>query len=885
MAKPLHNAIHGYSDDEVFDAIQEHLEEVGFNFTKSPFNPDFDRGIVADIETASGDFGKGRGFYYIYENRNHDTGESWASVMYNTFSGNQVQDTWSFADYYKKHKAHRQALGVVHKHEPTPEELAALEKKRLQRQANKEAAEHNRKLDKIAAKIFTSFELSRATETRTHGRYTFHISQDDYIKNKGFPHAFGMKYLPSSSINIDDLKKFIDLNYQHENISADDKDKLADKIQFLQDDFIENKYPKNDNQTKEAISRRKFSVLMLPLINTSNEVVSMQLLNGFHNRNLNQIDEFGRKKVTSQKALLKGGNSKGAFQPINLTGADKDFQFDKDKRVYTIGEGWATAVSMGQLATEAYPQFQHNMQHLFGVNKVNLADVALEILKVNPKAIIFIGYDNDASKLKNGANAGLEQACIDFSDIGRLKDHQNNVRAIFPNFSKNDAGCTDWNDMVCGKGKAFAVSQFKETMDASAERRRNNVNEYDYAVAIYDQQRADWFNNLSKSEQNEYRNPTDTKKSPYVIKFSTVINEKVEDKKFKEEFEANKNKSKESIQGVLPKDLPMDSSLNFKYDFNKPAPVPGSNNILDLLKSVDLDAARNAGMKVTSGSSLNGEFIQATSTREMDNAIPVVRAKSNSSEVSLKSQQNSEVSIDKNSSHVEPIDKRKSELFTAYWLYQSELNRSNNLLRQAASLQDNLPIQDKVKELGKMEFDLPSDPHVISQGFALIASDPELRASLLEQLNMIVEQHPEWENLGKLTNHLTDNVIAMEDQQRANLLLQNKVITKLIASIDNSVSYDQSTLDSIKESLNSTSQLQASRIARQSMYLEMIGTLESCAQEPAWIKDAIKACETYMEKSLVRLNEEKVQNNDVQPPDLSQQKVNDNNNQPGHRMI
>lgn len=901
MSRPSNSAIHGYSIDEVYKAIEQHLVDQGFDFSKKKFDATFGKKVVADIKTGSGKFGEGRGMYVIHPNLNNETGEYWSAVTYNTFAANGVAQAWSFAEYYKEHKDERLRSGIVQPQKITPERQAEIEQLQKQAELDHQREEARKELNATAAAVLVEFDYARASDIHVYRNYKNHVNKYPYIQHKGFSHAYGAKFLPTTAINIKDLAQFVEQNYSEKYPDPKQRKALVTAVLDLEDKSI------HMSDKEKVRSRRDFAQLMLPLINVHNQITSAQYLNGYYNKNDDGLDIFGRKKLVSMKALLSNGVTKGSFNVINDTGNPQNDLFDANKKIYTISEGWATAITTKQLADLAYPSSSHQMQHLFGVNTVNLGEIAQRILEVNNDALVLIAYDNDASKLhdKLGLNAGIETGCRLFSEIGAFGslDHQKNVRSIAPLVLKSDKGISDWNDVVVGKGMAQAVEMFKSVMADAADRRKTNVNEYQYLVDIYDAQREDFFNNLSKSEQNEYRNPGKESKlkSPYVVKFSTVIAEKVEAQKFNKEYEErnqkeaqnSKNNPQASSTGksftkeVLPKDMPLDKNLGFQYDLNRPVVSTISNRneaaanlMATLLQSVDMNAVRSSGMNLVGGHKLVNDFVREepkqaieakvsepaattldepviraeTLNQRVQTQIPVVDAETAAKyerqpieaapkEVSVQDQANS-------------LDHRKSELFTAFWLYQSEIHRAKEIILHAETMNDAAPMPEKVQELSKADNEFLIRGNTISQSFALVATDPEIKEKLMTDLEDIVQNNPHWENLGRFTTFINDHVIAMDDAQRQNMRLQNKAVTKIISSLSSGDQYSPDTVQAISEALKDTSNLSTSRIGRQSLYCELVSTLYHSETEPEWVKTAIDSCHNYMNKSLKRMERE-----------------------------
>lgn len=913
MSRPSNSAIHGYSIDEVFKAIEEHLIDQGFDFSKKSFDATFGKRVVADIKTGSDKFGKGRGMYVIHPNINNDTGEYWSTVTYNTFAANGVKQSWSFAEYYKEHKEERLRTGKVEPKKISPERQAEIEKLTRDAELAEQREAARKELLATAAKVYTEFDFARASDIHVFRNYKNHVNKYPYIQHKGFSHAYGAKFLPTTAINIKDLKTYVDQNYTDKFPEPKQRQALVTAILDLEDKFI------NMSDKENAKSRRDFAQLMLPLINVNNEITSAQLLNGFYNKNDSGPDVFGRKKLVSMKALLSNGVTKGSFQVINSTGKPEDSQFNPNKKIYTLAEGWATSISLSQLAENAYPNSNHQMQHLFGVNTLNLAEIAQRILEVNKDALVLIAYDNDASKLheKLGINAGIETGCRAFAEIGPFgaPELQKNVRTITPPVLETDKGISDWNDVVVGKGMAQAVEMFKTVMADAADRRKNNVNEYQYLVDIYDAQRENFFNNLSKEEQNEYRNPPEGSKlkSPYVVKYSTIIAEKIEDANFNKEYEKRQQEAKnapaapvQTQQGnkaVLPKDMPLDKSLGFQYDLNRPvatvqvdAKEPAVNLLASLMQSVDMNAVRNSGLNLVSGEKLVDGFVreepkqaapaveQAAPAPVVDTPAaapkdePVVRAETLNEKIQTKmpvidadtAAKYERQPIESAPKEVSPqdraenLDHRKSELFTAFWLYQSEIHRAKEIIAQAEVMPDQAPVQEKVRELSAADQQFLMNDTTISQSFALVATDPELREKLITDLQDIVDSNPHWENLGRFTTFINDHVIAMDDAQRQNMLLQNNAVTKIIANLGSTEQYAPETIQAISEALKDTSNLATSRIGRQSLYGEVVSALYHADEEPQWVKTAIESCNNYMNRSLQRIEREQTQTAAVQ---------------------
>lgn len=915
MSRPSNSAIHGYSIDEVYKAIEEHLVSQGFDFSKKKFDATFDKKVVADIKTGSGKLGVGRGMYVIHPNLNNETGEYWSAVTYNTFAANGVGQSWSFAEHYKQNKEERLRSGKVEPQKITPERQAEIDREARNTLLAQQREEALKELNATAAVVLTKFDYARASDVHVFRNYKNHVNNYPYIRHKGFSHAYGAKFLPTTAINIKDLKVFVDQNFSDKYPEPKERQALVTAVLDLEDKFI------NMSEKENSKSRRDFAQLMLPLINVHNEVTSAQLLNGYYNKNDKEPDVFGRKKLVSMKAMLSNGVIKGSFQAINSTGKPEDSQFNPNKKIYTLAEGWATSITLSQLAEQAYPNSQHQMQHLFGVNTLNLAEIAQRILEVNKDALVLIGYDNDASKLheKLGVNAGIETGCRAFSEIGPFAspEIQKNIRTIIPPVLKTDKGISDWNDVVVGKGMGQAVEMFKTVMADAADRRKNNVNEYQFLVDIYDAQRQDFFNSLSKEDENEYRNPGEKSKlkGPYVVNFSTFIAEKVEDAKFRQNYEnsqqndsvANSALGQPQSRGnssyqkaVLPKDMPLDKDLGFQYDLNRPVVnVQTSANdtsvslLASLMQSVDMNAVRKSGMNLVDGANLTDGFVreeskQSTLAIEQSGLVadleskeePVIRAETFKEKIQThmpvidadtvaKYERQPIESAPKNVSaqdRADNLDHRKSELFTAFWLYQSEIHRAKEIIAQAEVMPDQAPVQDKVRELSGIDKEFLIHKNTISQSFALVATDPDLRDKLITDLQDIVNNNPQWENLGRFTTFINDHVIAMDDAQRQNMLLQNNAVTKIIANIGSGQEYAPETIQAISEALKDTSNLATSRIGRQSLYGEVVSALYHADQEPEWVKTAIEDCNNYMNRSLSRLEKEKSQLAVQQPP-------------------
>lgn len=906
MSKPSNSAIHGYSIDEVYRAIEQHLVSQGFDFSKKKFDATFGKKVVADIKTGSGKIGEGRGMYVIHPNINNETSEYWSAVTYNTFAANGVNQSWSFAEYYKEHKEERLLTGKVEPQKISPERQAEIEKLTRDAELAEERETARKELNATAAKIYTEFDFARASDVHVFRNYKNHVNKYAYIEHKGFSHAYGAKFLPTTAINIKDLKAFVDQNYADKYPEPKQRQAVVTAVLDLEDKFI------HISEKENTKSRRDFAQLMLPLINVHNEVTSAQLLNGFYDKKEKEPDVFGRKKLVSMKALLSNGVTKGSFQVINPTGKPEDSQFNPKMKIYTLAEGWATSITLSQIAEKAYPKSQHQMQHLFGVNTKNLAEIAQRIIEVNKDALVLLAYDNDASKLhdKLGVNAGIETGCRAFSEIGPFGslDLQKNVRTIAPLVLKTDKGISDWNDVVVGKGMGQAIEMFKTVMADTADRRKNNVNEYQFLADIYDAQREDFFNGLSKEEQNEYRNPGENSKliNPYVVKFSTIIAEKVEDANFNKEYEkrlqeagttsAPPVQSQQRSKAVLPKDMPLDKSLGFQYDLNRPvAPIqvnanePAVNLLASLMQSVDMNAVRSSGMNLVSGNKLVDGFVREepkqvapvpvmntpaavpkeepvvraeTLNEKMQTKMPVVDA-----DTAAKYERQPIESAPKEVSpqdRAENLDHRKSELFTAFWLYQSEIHRAKQIIAQAEVMPDQSPVQEKVRELSATDQQFLINDTTISQSFALVATDPELRDKLITDLQDIVDTNPQWENLGRFTTFINDHVIAMDDAQRQNMLLQNNAVTKIIANLGNTAQYEPETIQAISDALKDTSNLATSRVGRQSLYGEVVSALYHADEEPEWVQTAIESCNNYMDRSLQRIEREKTQTADVQ---------------------
>lgn len=911
MSRPTNSAIHGYSVSEVLDAIQKHLESEDFDFKSRKFDPTFDTKIVADITTASGKLGKGRGLYVIHSNINPETNEYWSAVSYNTFSGQGKNETWSFSEYYLQHKEERLRNGVVKPKVMTPKEQKKFDEDQKRERQRRLQAEINDKAKKDAAAIYVEFDHARASDIRTFRSFKNHTNNYPYIKHKGLRHAYGLKFLPESPINKDELKKHIETKYADKFPDPAYREKLFNNIVTLEKEYIHGQDGK-----EKSHNRRNFAVLMIPLHNVKNEIKSAQLLNGYYQKG-NELDDFGRKKLSSFKALLSDGVSSASFAVINNSGRPEDQFFNKDKKIYTISEGWASAASLAEIAEHAYPKSHHQMQHIFGVNTLNLPKVATAILEENPNATVLIAFDNDASNLlaKHGANAGLETGCRNFCELGPLgtPEIQQKVRTISPIITKNDKGITDWNDIVIAKGMPNAVDMFKNVMADASDRRKNLVNEYQFLVDQYDAQRQDFFNSLSKEEQNNYRNPPEGSplKSPYVIKFSQLIAEKVEEEHLRRphKFAQKKNGSEQKqsvsvnpntqqikntppqVTEVLPKDIPFNKELGFNYDLNKPVNAPiepnaSSHSILaNLLKSVDMEAVRESGMNLVGGKKLNDSFVNIESKQlseavekkpDMDvvkdttNAIP--EAKSLTARISEQAPPAQQVDHSPKA-QAENLDHRKAELFTAFWLYQSEIRRAKELIAKADQMNKTDPFVERVKELSTTDTEFLLTDNTLSRSFALLATDSEIRDKLITDLKGIVKDNPEWKNIGKFTQYITDHVVVMNDAERNNLKLQNTAVTKIIASMNPNDQVAPETLSSITDALRDTSNLSISRIARQSLYCEIVSSLESSRTEPEWLQTAISSCEEYMGKSEQRLQREQANHVNVAPSEQPQNEV------------
>lgn len=899
MSRPTNSAIHGYSIAEVFDAIEAHLKSVGFDFRGISFNPTFDVKNIADIETASGKLGKKRGLYYIHPNYNSETDEYWATVSYNTYAGNGISQSWSFAEHYLEHKDERLRTGAVKPKVMTPEERAKFAENQKKEQERKALAELNEKAKKDAAAIYVEFDHSRASEIRVFRNFKNHTNNYPYIKHKGLRHAYGLKFLPETPINQDDLKQFIERKYAEKYPDQSYREKIFNNILRLEKEYIHGQDGK-----EKSYNRRQFAILMIPIHNIKNEIKSAQLLNGYYQKG-NELDEFGRKKLSSFKAQLSDGASGGCFSVINNTGLPEDQYFNKNKKIYILSEGWASAATACEVAENAYPKSHHQMQHIFGVNTKNLEKIAIDILEENPNASVLIAYDNDASNLvnKHGANAGLETGCRAFCSLGPFgtPEMQQRVRTISPVIMKHDVGITDWNDIVVAKGMAHAVEMFKTVMVEAADRKKNLINEYDFLVEKYDAQRQEFFNELPKDKQNEYRNPGDNSplKTPYVIKFSQLIAEKIEENNLRNaprnpprvpienQYKPTAQTQISKTEVVLPKDIPLDKSLGFKYDLNKPVNtviepnLPTSSLLANLMKNVDMSAVRNSGMNLVAGEMLTNSFVTiqpedskarlgtepTLSKPEQINNLggpqAITQAQTLVNKISNESNhiqnQSTALPVDQSAQpRAENLDHRKSELFTAFWLYQSELYRAQELISKADVMDKKDPVEARVRELSEADNEFLITDNTISLSFAVLATDNELRDKLLLDLKVIVDSNPEWQNIGRFTQYITDHIVVMDDNQRQNLMLQNKAVTKIISSLNSDEQFIPDTLNAITDVLRDTSNLAIDRIGRQSLYCEIVSALESSRHEPEWLKTAISSCEEYMAKSENRFQQEQI---------------------------
>lgn len=899
MSRPTNSAVHGYSVSEVFDAIQKHLESEGFDFKSRKFDPTFDTKIVGDITTASGKLGKGRGLYVIHSNINPETNEYWSAVSYNTFSGQGKNETWSFSEYYLQHKEERLRNGVVKPKVMTPEEQKKFDENQKREQQRRAQAELNDKAKKDAAAIYVEFDHARASDIRIFRNFKNHANNYPYINHKGLRHAYGLKFLPDTPINKDELKKYIETQYADKFPDPAYREKLFQNVVTLEKEYIHGQDGKDKSH-----NRRDFAVFMIPLHNVKNEIKSAQFLNGYYQKG-NELDDFGRKKLSSFKALLSDGISSASFAVINNTGRIEDQLFNKDKKIYTISEGWASAASLAEIAEHAYPKSHHQMQHIFGVNTMNLPKIASAILEENPNATILLGFDNDASNLpaKHGANAGLETGCRNFSELGPFgtPQVQQQVRTICPVITKDDKGITDWNDIVVAKGMPHAVDMFKTVMADASDRRKNLVNEYQFLVDQYDAQRQEFFNNLTKEEQNNYRNPPDgsSLKSPYVIKFSQIIAEKVEDERLrrppKQENQANTSPQNQAqgtqvkaapskMTETLPKDMPFNKGLGFNYDLNKPVSTPidsnasTSNLLANLLQNVDMGVVRESGMNLVGAKMLNDSFVNIEMKQAQEQVAPPIVQAQNLADRINQSQPRPEVDQSAKA-QAENLDHRKSELFTAFWLYQSEIRRAQELIAKADQMDKTDPVVSRVHELSLADTEFLITDNTVSRSFALLATDDEIRDKLIADLKEIVQDNPEWKNIGKFTQYINDHVILMNDSERNNLKLQNSAVTKIISSLNSNEQIAPDTMNSITDALRDTSNLSISRIARQSLYCEIISSLQSHKDEPEWVQTAISSCEAYMGKTEQRIQREQANTNanGVEAQEISKHQVQQQN--------
>lgn len=826
-------ARHNCDLPQIYDYFQNELESRGFVFKatgKYAFQAAFDEKIpclaLSSSKKTNGNV-RPRAMYVIYPNYNQETGEYWPCLKAHKYGVAEEKFFIHFADYYNREIKPNQTKGYIPP-KKDPEELkrqaAEIERnkqERIKRQENEaKAALIAVRLEwkRAQFKITDSFHNPRTNQVQTYERQ---VQKLQYFQDKGLE-SYGAKIMMKHDFTEEEAKKEILI---HMPDAADNPTLMNDTLENVMEYQRRNiNFEAEFEGGKNGFSLRKARALtVVPLINFNNEIVNVQRIDHHFRNKLNPDTKQYEKHLSKSKMFYSGMPTKEAFLPIS-SDPDKGYErFNPNADAYLIAEGWATSISKRKALDSAIQQglidenFRNkDIQVLAAYSKSNIPDLALKLREINPKADIYLGYDNDAQDcIQNGTNPGLQEACNNFSVSGILGDPavQSKIRTTLPPIFKERLSASDWDDCRLHLGVDRLGQELAKALNSAHERAVNNQSETTYLIGRYNRQR----------EAYALDN-TDVVKNNYEVNYGIVLTKldmehielkaRVERTKQlvqerKETFESKNANAPQKDQATIDKEKPVYKLPSFSEQNQKIEETLRRNtssdikSFKDILATLDVNEVQNEVLKVVatkdgfesvkSGEiTFNNVAIESASKRSNNlNDMPNTFNQFNHSVEPLPKVDTNEIPPHSPNNGIDHQSYDKKALFTAFWVHSSEMFKASQLLKIADLTQDQLNLPDvATAKLESSNQEIKERGPSIAELLVVSATDSEYRESVLSSLKELEDAHPEWKHIKAVRSNITERTMAFDQAQYDQLQIRSNIIGMVVNKITSNEKFE-----------------------------------------------------------------------------------------------
>lgn len=872
MAEKVPNARHNCDLNTMFQFFQEELERnYGFVFKSSgkyQFVTVFDEKVPCLTESdnpskSSSNNVKPRGMYWIYPNMNRDTGEYWPVLKGHRFGVTDIEISIAFADHYKNVIKPQRDSNPNYK--PPSKEDVDRRVREFEEAQKKHLLQQEKEL--LAAQIAIRIEWQRAGKViddsffnnKTGSIQTFKrdIRQMPYMVEKNLE-PYGAKIMRKDNFTRDEAIEAVKRELPE---SATNQQLLVETVENVlayQKHFI-NFEPEIEGEKKKGFDLRKSrAVILAPLIDTNNKVVNLQRITHHRQKKRNKETNKLEEVLHKGKYFFDKAKTKDAFLPVSKN-PDVGYEvFNPNAKNYLIKEGWATAISARKaldaglelgLLGEGFTA--ENTQVLASYSKSNISSVAELIRSINPKANIFVGYDNDAGQtLESGLNPGLQEACHNFSLSGVLGDvsKHEKTRITLPPVFQNKLSVSDWDDARQYLGVERLAAELAKELNNAVKRIDNKIPEVAYAINRYNRQREAY---AAKFPNKEYQPNYGIVIAQSDEKYLELQNIRAKNQANIENYNANIEKRKQDLSKAnydgpagtgstksyaKPKYQPpsFDKAFDDKSTPTATAPVSspvmtleGIKSYMEILSEIDVTKVQNDVLKVVA----TADGHQKIKAGDIEFEKMGAKEPTTSTNPSMDSMQNTKVHIDvskdinKDTVKLQSVDRStipeqnlqqgidhqsyaKSAIFTAFWLHSAEMYKARKLIHEAgisnADVEGSIAVaEDKLNKAQEEVSKKRSYPEL----FVISASDSEYRASIMKVLSDLEAAHPEWQNLKTFRENLTDRTIAFDQLNLDTLKIKNKVVHLIVSNVTNDQNYlkVQESLTTLLDTSNSLS--------------------------------------------------------------------------------
>ena len=827
-------ARHNCDLPQIYDYFQQELEARGFVFKgsgKYSFQAAFDEKIpclaLSSSQKTTGNV-RPRAMYIIYPNYNQETGEYWPCLKAHKYGVSEEKFHVHFADYYNREIKPNQDKGYIPpKKDPEElkrqaEEIERNKQERIKRQHNEaQAALIAVRLEwkRAQYKMTDSFHNPKTNQVQTYERQ---IGKLQYFQDKGLE-SYGAKIMMKHDFTEEEAKSEILFQMPE---TANDPTLMNNTLENVMEYQRRSiNFESELEGGKKGFSLRKARALaVVPLINFNNEVVNVQRIDHHHRNKLNPETKQYEKHLSKSKMFYSGMPTKEAFLPISADPKTGYERFNPTADAYLVAEGWATSISKRKALDSAIQQglldesFRgKDIQVLAAYSKSNIPDLALKLREINPKAELYLGYDNDAQDcIENGTNPGLQEACNNFSVSGILGDAavQSKIRTTLPPIFKECLSASDWDDCRLHLGIERLGAELAKALNGAHDRAVNNHSETTYLIGRYNRQREAYA-----------LNNTDVVKNNYEVNYGIVLTKlDMEHVEMKARVERTKQLVQERKESYVSKNPSADAKADkaptvLEKPVYKLPSFNEQNQILeqtlrnntssdiksfkDILATLDVNEAQNDVLKVVATkdgfeSVKSGEITfnnlavgSATKSLENLNDMPNTVNQLDHSVEPLPKVDTSDIPAQAPNDGIDHQSYDKKALFTAFWVHSSEMFKASQLLKSAGLTQDQLNQPDvAMAKLESSDQEMKQRGPGLAEILVVSASDSEYRDSVLATLKELEETHPEWQQIKAVRSNITERTIAFDQSQYDQLQIRSSIIGMVVNKITSNEQFE-----------------------------------------------------------------------------------------------